>query len=274
MSFKDRAKAASRAALEGGANGAKRARQEMEKRGVEMDGLAAGATDAARLTAGKAHEGLARARDGAAARRADVRAFAGAAVDGLGVADRRGKVKKWRIAKAALRPTKTGRAVATNLALEAWRQRQALRGSGGAPGGEHSIELDDQYFGDLLEWVIADAGIPDDDQNRAQLMLFFSESGIDEVATRNLDSGSFQSYFERVDGECLSLAARTRTLLDLSPELEGQLLLRLDELRARALEAGREGGGLRLVPSSCCGAAMTVDIDAGVVTCETCGVAC
>lgn len=240
MGLRDRAKAASKAAMEAGSKGAQLARGELEKRGV------------------------------------DVGALSTAVTDGLGVANRRGELKRWRIAKAALRPTKTGKNLAVNVAREAMRQRRSI--SAAQPLRQDAVAtvdvaLDDTFYGDLLDWVIADAGVVDDDANRTQLVVFFAQAGVDRVAEEILSPPAFLAYCAEVDELPLDLRTRAEALLARSPTVRPRLLERLDELRQSAVDLGRRDSRLQLVSSACC-AGITSASPEGGLRCGSCGERC
>jgi len=69
--------------------------------------------------------GIDRARNSDALSDIDLAALKDAAVSSSGVASRRGEVKRWRVARAAINPTVTATSVAKGVAAEIVRQKRS-----------------------------------------------------------------------------------------------------------------------------------------------------
>lgn len=77
-----------------------------------------------------AASGIDRARNSDALSTLDVAALKDVVVSSSGVAGRRGEIKRWRVAKAAINPTATATSVAKGVAAERMRQKRSNTASG------------------------------------------------------------------------------------------------------------------------------------------------
>lgn len=258
MGFRDRVKAVSQAAAEAASKGTERARTQLERRGIDVDGVipSPGEGDSsvrsmARELAGK---GAAAAQDGATKARSridqsgvDLQALSSSALTGAGLTNSHGDVAAWRVARAALRPTKVTRGVAMSVAREALRQRRALSAGGRAPAGLGldsfaGLELDEGFFSELVDWIIADSGVEDTDQGRAQVWFYLADSGVDAFARRVLNPEDRRSFQAAVAGHAFDPARHVAVLLSLAPASQPDLLRHLDTLRQYAVQARLDSG--------------------------------
>jgi hypothetical protein len=250
MGLRDRIKSASSAAAESASNRVGGARDELSRRGIEVEELSRSVQANSRTYAAKAHDNAIHARDQLKQSGVDVNAFYSAAAEGIRVTNRHGEIRTWRVAKAALRPTRTMRGAATSLAREALRQRRELASAAyvlTAPGRTEfaQLELDESFYAELIDWIIAESGVDDTDEHRAQVLTFLADVGIDTVAESVLSPESHAEYAGSVDNDSVDLAHRTSALLALAPDSKFELLDRLERARSSAIERGLTLGAIQ-----------------------------
>jgi hypothetical protein len=252
MGLRERIKLAPSAAAESANNGLRKAGDELDRRGIDVGELSRSVQASSRTYAAKAQDNAIHARDQLEQSGVDVNAFYSAAVEGIGVTNRHGEMRRWRVAKAALRPTRTTRGAATGLVREALRQRRELASAGralAAPGRTEfaQLELDQSFYAELIDWIIAESGVDDTDEQRAQVLVFLADVGIDAVAESVLPPKPHAAYAGSMDEESVDLAHRTSVLLKLAPDSKFELLGRLERARTSAIETGLRQGSIRPV---------------------------
>jgi len=72
----------------------------------------------------KTKEAVERAKESEAFADADMAAILDAAKEGSGITNRKGEVKKWKVAKAAMNPAGRGMDVAKSVGKEVYRQKR------------------------------------------------------------------------------------------------------------------------------------------------------
>ena len=173
---------------------------------------------------------------------------------------------------------RTGRRVTSSVVSEMLRQRSNLTITPSPARGETPIEhqnpivhLDEDFYASFVDLVLAEACVADDEQNRAQLIVYLVEGGVEAVAQTHLVPDDFAAFHLDVGGISVDPAVWTAALFRIAPEAESLLLDRLQEIRSQAAEVGRELGLLRFFRSTCCDAIATIDASTGEQRCAACG---
>ena len=166
-------------------------------------------------------------------------ALAGAAADGLGLRNRKGEMKKWRVAKPLLMPASKGRSVIKSVGGELVRQMRSSRM--GVPEVA-SDAFDEELFVGLIDWAVEAGGVPDEEGQRFRAAVRLGSDGIDGYASQILEPAELNAYEREIDETDIDLPRRAAALLRRRPDHAAGLLSHLEAVRDELLRSGRETG--------------------------------
>jgi hypothetical protein len=162
-----------------------------------------------------------------------------AAAEGLRLRNRKGEVRKWRVARALLTPASKGRALKSAGGEFVRQIRSTPRGVPVVVGPE---AFDNGLFVGLIDWAVEAGGVPDEEEQRFRAAVRLASDGIDGYASQVLGPAELNSYEREIDEADIDLPPRAGALLRRRPDHAAGLLSNLEAVREELVRSGRETG--------------------------------
>lgn len=136
-----------------------------------------------------------------------------------------------------------------------------------------SATYDDQWFAGYWDDIFRIARVPDDGQNRMQLVMATLKVLDDQASNwfSQIGDPHAPAQYGLLLGRSASIGERTAFLLSWNPAIPNLMRQKFETFHGIFVRAGQSHGKFRFFPSPCCGQPIELDLQTGVSACSRCG---